>query len=397
MCHALSNCSRYANSSLCFLTTVLTASLLLLTLLHEARSETVILAKNTKLEDLTLEELMNVEVYSASKQLETAFTTAAAVYVITQDEIHKSGAKTLTEALRLAPGVQVSCTSNNFCNVGIRGFTGPYSHKLLVLQDGRTLYDPLTSGVYWDIQQVMLDDIEQIEIIRGPAATLWGVNAVNGVINIKTRHARDSQGGLVTVSGGTTERAAVGVRYGGKTGENGWLRAYGKYFYREERLPDLSNTLTQQPWADWRGGFRGDWEINDKNSATLQGDVCDERFGNNRVNAGNLLGRWNKTLSDTSLLTLQLYYEHQAFDKTQLSMVDGAVKSYRDVWDRADLEIQQTFALGERQRLIWGTGFRIFSDRLNGDPSIVPYYISLFQLGGKIPIFQDVTRNGQFL
>ncbi len=336
---------------------------------HEARGETPEATTTNILSNLSLEELMQVEVYSASKQPEKIFTTAAAIYVITNDDIIRSGVTSLPEALRLAPGVQVSRMDGNKWAISIRGFAGRFSNKLLVLQDGRTLYNPVFSGVYWNAQEIMLEDVEKIEVIRGPGATLWGANAVNGVINITTKHARDTQGGLITASGGTWERTATGIRYGGKSGENGYLRAYGKYFYRDGQ-PPVDTPDMDGYWSDWRGGFRGDWRLNSRNDVTLQGDIYYGRAGVELYQGGNILGRWNSTFSDTSNLSVQLYYDRNSNRKRFDSDLN-----HHEARDTADLDLQHTFAVGAVQKIVWGAGYRLNSDRLNGDPTIIPAFI----------------------
>ena len=362
---------------------VAVAALLPLIALHrtahaEASNDTSLAA----LADYSLEDLMQVEVYSASKQVETVFTAASAIYVITGEDIHKSGVTSLPEALRLAPGVQVSKIDGNKWAVSIRGFAGRFANKLLVLQDGRTIYNPLFSGVYWNAQEIMLEDIEQIEVIRGPAATLWGVNAVNGVINIITKHAKDTQGGVLTASGGTSERGASGVRYGGKIGDAGYLRVYGKYFYRDVQVPVDSPAVTDALWNDWRGGFRSDWALSSKNSITFQGDLYESRVANALYGGSNLLGRWNSTLSDTSTLSLQLYY-----DRTSVKHKEHPELRDYEIRDTADVELQQTFALGNRQHVVWGTGFRVTSDQMNRDAAVSPTYVPTSRTDGLFTLF----------
>src|ERR1700686_4653237 len=179
---------------------------------------------------MSVEDLMNMQVTSVSKRTQKVADAAAAVYVITQEDIRRSGATNIPEALRLAPGIQVARIDENKWAISSRGFNGRFADKLLVLIDGRTVYTPLFSGVYWNVQDVMLEDVDRIEVIRGPGATLWGANAVNGVINIITKKAKATQSAVVTAGAGTEERAAGGVRYGGKLGDNTYYRAYTKYF-----------------------------------------------------------------------------------------------------------------------------------------------------------------------
>ncbi|MEI6205141.1 MAG: TonB-dependent receptor [Desulfuromonadales bacterium] len=323
-----------------------------------------------QLADFSLEELMQIQVYSVSKQPENIFTAAAAIYVISADDIRQSGVTSLPEALRLAPGVHVARMDGNKWAISIRGFAGRFSNKLLVLQDGRTIYNPMFSGVYWSAQEVMLEDIEQIEVIRGPGATLWGANAVNGVINITTKHAKNSQGGLITASGGTWERAATGIRYGTRSGENGYIRAYGKFFYRDSLPPPAESPNLEGYWNDWRGGFHGDWALNSQNNVTLQGDYYESRTGIAQTRGGNLLVRWNSTFSDTSNLSLQLWY-----DRNSLKNRVDPDTHHHEARDTGDLELQHTFALGDLQTIVWGSGFRLTSDLLNSDASVNPAFL----------------------
>src|SRR5438309_9089763 len=178
---------------------------------------------------LSLEDLMNLQVRSVSKRTQKVGDAAAAVFVITQEDIRRSGATSIPDALRMAPGLEVARIDENKWAIGSRGFNGRFDNKLLVLIDGRSVYTPLFSGVYWNVQDVMLEDVDRIEVIRGPGATLWGANAVDGVINIITKPAKLTQGAMVTVEAGTEERTAESARYGGKVGDNIYYRAYTKY------------------------------------------------------------------------------------------------------------------------------------------------------------------------
>src|SRR6184192_4372450 len=209
---------------------------------------------------MSIEELMNVEVTSVAKRPQRVADAAAAVFVITQEDIRRSGAASIPEALRMVPGLQVARIDENKWAIGSRGFNGRFDNKLLVLIDGRSVYTPLFSGVYWNVQDVMLEDIERIEVIRGPGATLWGANAVDGVINIITRSAKETQGTLISGGGGSEDRGFAGVRFGDKIGENLFFRVYGTYYNRAD-----SDLLTGAEAHDGmqigRFGFRFDWDI----------------------------------------------------------------------------------------------------------------------------------------
>jgi iron complex outermembrane receptor protein len=225
-----------------------------------------------ELKQLSLEELMNIDVTSVSKKEEKLFEAAAAISVITQEDIRRSGATSIPEALRNVPGVEVARVDSHTWAITVRGFNSTTANKLLVLIDGRSVYTPLFSGVFWDVQDTLLEDVERIEVIRGPGATLWGANAVNGVINIITKSADQTQGLLVTGGGGAEERGFGGVRYGGKLTENARYRLYAKYFNRDDTvLPD--GTDAGDAWQMGQGGFRVDWDASDTNLLTFQGDL----------------------------------------------------------------------------------------------------------------------------
>src|ERR1700686_3341391 len=206
---------------------------------------------------LSMEDLMKVQVTSVSKRTQKVADAAAAIFVITQEDFRRSGATSIPEALRLVPGLEVARIDENKWAIGSRGFNGRFDNKLLVLIDGRSVYTPLFSGVYWNVQDVMLEDIDRIEVIRGPGATLWGANAVNGVINIISKKAKDTQSGVVTAGAGSEERGSGGVRYGSKIGDTSY-RAYGKYFNWGPSLYPTGMTA-HDGWDAMRGGFRADW------------------------------------------------------------------------------------------------------------------------------------------
>ncbi len=222
------------------------------------------------LSSLSLEQLMNVKV-SILGPSETVSRTPAAVSVVTADDIQRSGARNIPEALRLVPGLDVAQMDSSEWAVSARGFNDESANKLLVLEDGRSIYTPLFSGVFWDVQDTMMEDIDHIEVVRGPGATLWGANAVNGVINVITKSAADTQGWLVSSGGGTLEREFTDVRYGGKIGENASYRVYGTYSdHAGAVLPD--GTEATNSWQMARGGFRVDWDATGENAFTVQGD-----------------------------------------------------------------------------------------------------------------------------
>jgi iron complex outermembrane recepter protein len=229
---------------------------------------------STSQKDLTgtsIEDLMNMEVTSASKKEQKLSQVAAAIFVITQEDIRRSGATNIPDVLRIAPGVQVAQLDANIWVITIRGFSDRFADKVLVLIDGRTVYTPTTSGVYWDQQDVPLEDVERIEVIRGPGGTIWGANAVNGVINITTRSAKDTKGGLVSLSGGSGESSQGLLQWGGRAGQAGGYRVFGKY-EGTGSLPLADGTPGGDGWHLWHTGFRSDLDLSAKDSLTIQGD-----------------------------------------------------------------------------------------------------------------------------
>ncbi len=319
--------------------------------------------------DISLEELINIQVTSVSKKETGLFTSPAAIYVITQEDIHRSGMTSLPELLRMVPGMDVVRIDANHWAVSARGFNDQYANKLLVLIDGRTIYAPVTAGIFWNVRNVPLEDIERIEVIRGPGATLWGANAVNGVINIITKSAKDTQGGLVAVTYGTEDQPGTTVQYGGQLATNLFYRAYVSYFNREH-FEDSTGKGTADAWDSIRGGFRMDWEPGTENNFTFQGDYYRVNAGEtiddttlappfvNRINfvnhnqGGNVLGRWTHNFSDTSQLSLQTYYDHSEQGDAPIVFKNCTY----------DFDLQHRFALGSRQDIVWGGGYRYLTE-----------------------------------
>ncbi len=323
------------------------------------------------LTEVALEELMNIEITSVAKREQKLSDAPAAVYVLTKEDIRRSGATSIAEALRMVPGLQVARINANVWAISSRGFAARYSNKMLVLVDGRSVYTPTFSGVFWDVQDMMLEDIDRIEVIRGPGGTLWGANAVNGVINIISKHAKDTQGGLVSAGGGSEEEGFGGLRYGGKVGSRAHYRVYSKYFQRDALL-----TETGQPAADgWhaaRGGFRADWEPAEGHSITMLGDLYGQREGQIasryslrppftenaedqvRASGGNLLTRWRQLSDNGSETALQFYYDRYRRSESV----------YGERRHTVDLDFQHRRTLGSRHDLLWGLGYRFTSDRI---------------------------------
>jgi len=320
------------------------------------------------LKQLSIEELMQIDVTSVSRRSERLSQAAAAVTVITGEELRRSGVASLPEALRLATSLHVARTTQGTWAISARGFNITTANKLLVLIDGRTVYTPLFSGTFWDVQDTLLEDVERIEVIRGPGATLWGANAVNGIINIITKKAADTQGGLVTAGGGAPEqRGFGGVRYGGKLGEAGFYRVYGKSFDRGP-LEFADGQSARDPMRMEQGGFRSEWKTAAADAFTLQGDAYTGRLGaairdDTELDGGNLLGRWAHKASDRSDLELQVYW-----DRTH-RMIPDSFEEHRDTWD---LDLQNHLRPAARHDVVWGIGFRRTRDRV-GNSAVVAF------------------------
>ena len=324
------------------------------------------------LADLSLEELMEVEVTSVSRKVEKRSQAAAAVAVITRDDLRRTGVTSIPEALRLVPGVQVARFDAGRWAISIRGFNTVFADKQLVLVDGRSVYNPMFSGVFWEIQDLVLDDVEQIEVIRGPGASLWGANAVNGIINIITRHAADTQNTLIDAGFGNEERGFASVRHGGRLADGLYYRLFAKYFDRDAFV-DASGRSGEDAWKGMRGGFRLDWKRGDDQAVCLQGDLfrAPQERGLHLASAeppfsisssveavlsgGYLLGLWERVPSAKSDMKLQVYYSnYQADDPLQ---IEGG-------YDELDFDFQQRLRYHERQELVWGLDYRLTRDEL---------------------------------
>jgi len=317
---------------------------------------------------LPIEQLMNIQVTSVSKSAEPVLKAPAAIYVITQDDIRRSGVNSIPEALRMAPGMTVGRVTANQWAIGSRGFTSVFATKLLVLIDGRTVYTPVFSGTLWDVQDTLMEDIDRIEVIRGPGATLWGSNAVNGVINVITKNANQTQGGLAVASAGTEERVNGAVRYGGKPVKTVAIRGYAKYFDNDDQvLPGGRDT--SDDWRMGRGGFRMDWAAAKDDAVTFQGDIYKGKVGetiavpildapysqtltgDGKVSGGNFQSRWEHTFSETSSMQLAAYYDRT--DRIKIETAD-------DARDTLDLDFQYQFQWN-RHDVVCGAGYRVGS------------------------------------
>ena len=332
-----------------------------LTVVAPASAQTV-----AELQQLSIDELANIPITSVSKKAQPLSDAAAAVYVITHDDIIRSGATSIPEMLRLAPNLQVAQMSANSYAITARGFNGNAADKLLVLIDGRSVYTPLYGGVQWDLQDVLPENVERIEVISGPGATLWGANAVNGVINIITRKASDTQGGVLDLSAGNREYRGS-LQYGGALDSDLSYRAYlGGFSIRGDKTSAGANA--EDGWSKAQGGFRLDWTPA-SDTLTLQGDLYDgsEDVAANidqGISGGNFQTTWQHQLDDGSSLQVLAYY-----DGTR-RFTDGQGYSLNTY----DLEVQHSFSLGERQDIVWGAGYRAYQDqfRLTGAVQFLP-------------------------
>lgn len=323
--------------------------------------------------DLSLSQLSDIEVTSVSKQAEKASEAAAAIFVITQEDIRRSGATSIPEALRISPGLSVSQAGSHQWAISSRGFNDLFANKLLVLLDGRTVYTPQFSGVYWDVQDVLLDDIDRIEIIRGPGATLWGANAFNGVINIITKNAKDTQQDIVSLTAGTHDKFLAGSRFSGKIDEDTYFRVYGKHDNRGE-LKRLDGTGANDSWRKAQVGFRADHEPDESRHITLQGDIYegDEDFpavlpsvtapfvtsiqDEMQVAGANILGRWTEQIAEDSEVSLQVYWDYVLRNNIVL---DSKINTF-------DIDAQHAFSWGDRHEIVWGAGYRLISYDTDG-------------------------------
>ncbi|MUI11656.1 TonB-dependent receptor [Massilia dura] len=306
--------------------------------------------------ELSLEQLSDIVITSVSRQEERLGNAAASIYIISNNDIRRSGARSLPEALRLAPNLQVARADARNYAVTARGFNSLQSNKLLVLIDGRNVYTPLFSGVQWDAQDVLLEDVERIEVISGPGGTIWGANAVNGVINVITRSAKDTQGTLVTAAASSEDREGS-VRYGGALPNDGHYRIYARYVDADDAARDTG--LAATGLTRRQAGFRADWD-RPRGGFTLSGDVYQgelaQRTGSPiRISGANLVTRLTRRLADDSNVRLQLVLDHVERDQPN---------TLYERLDTVELEAQHGVRLGTSHNVTWGAGYRYSRDRI---------------------------------
>ncbi|HLY09270.1 MAG TPA: TonB-dependent receptor [Planctomycetota bacterium] len=325
--------------------------------------------------ELDLDDLLNVRVTSPAKKEQPLTDVPAAITVIRENDVKRTGATSIAEALRGVPGLDVAQTNSNTWAISARGFNDNLANKMLVLIDGRSVYSPLHSGVYWDVQDTFLDDLDRIEVIRGPGGSLWGANAVNGVINVITKSAEESQGWLVTGGGGTEERAFGGARYGFKASDDVAVRVYAKYNERDNaRMGTDDSKAAYDGWWMSRGGVRADWKAGHDDKVTFMSDYYEGNVKesvseallvapfaetlNHRmdVRGADAILRWQHEFGPSSSFTAQVYYDY--------TLREEAV--FRDALHTVDLDLQHRFSPLSGHDVVWGVGYRIYRSLTDG-------------------------------
>lgn len=324
--------------------------------------------------DKSIEELGELRVTTVSRRSEPLREAASSIFVITAENIRRSGFSSIPEILRMAPGVEVAREGAHSWTISIRGFNSDLSNKLLVLIDGRSVYSPLFAGVFWDAQDTLLQDIERIEVISGPGGTLWGANAVNGVINIITRPASETRGSLMELAAGSEQQGAIGLRHGWLIAEDIAARVYVKYSEHDaSEFPDGAEGVDDGRRA--QGGFRMDWTRDDGTNVTVQGDAYGAELGallrddftlgtlpgpdtpgNVDISGHSLLARWDRQLANDANVRFQAYYDHTSRD------IPG---SFNETRDTLDIDLQHHLRRGNGHDIVWGAGFRLTSDELD--------------------------------
>ncbi|PYU33950.1 MAG: TonB-dependent receptor [Acidobacteria bacterium] len=358
--------------------------------------------QTAKLSAMSLEDLLNIEVTSVSKTEQKLSQTASAIYVITQEDIQRSGATNIPDLLRMVPGMDVGQINASSWAISARGLNELYSHELLVMVDGRTVYTPTSGGVYWDVVDVPLEDIERIEVIRGPGGSVWGANAVNGVVNIITKTAAETRGAMVVAGGGNLDQGFGTLQYGGSAGQSTNYRVYSKYF-NQGQLPSATEANGADGWRFLRGGFRSDTNLSTKNSLSFQGDLYLGREGLfakslpsvtmpslvQSPEAGNLTGGslqmvWKHTYSARSDTTLQISYDQYRRDHI-LAERRGTI----------GIDFAHHLLWGERQNVVWGVGYRYSASESDGSLSyfLVPANLNIQLFSSFVEDEIAVVRN----
>ncbi|HEY6514515.1 MAG TPA: TonB-dependent receptor [Steroidobacteraceae bacterium] len=329
-----------------------------------------------QLKQLSIEQLTNVMVTSVTRAPQPLARSAAAAAVVTSGEITSSGAMNVPEAIRFVPGINVAQLTASQWAVSSRGFASANSPDLLVLSDGRSIYTPLFSGVFWDVQDYLMQDIDRIEVVRGPGAALWGSNAVNGVINIISKSAEDTQGAWASAGGGTEERALVAAQYGSQADAAGGDPMYYRVFakYQDHAPEDYPPGASSDGWDLGHVGFRTDWKADSTDAFTVQGDAYDGRIGQVSpavniigrpgpppplvvgVGGGNVLAHWQHTMSDESDYEVRVYYDYTHRDDP----------TFTDNLSTLDVDFLEHLPLGPDQAFTWGLTGRTMDDLTHG-------------------------------
>ena len=331
------------------------------------------------LKGLSIDELLQTKITSVSKKTEHLFNVAAAISVITQEDLRRAGIHSIPEALRLVPGLSVADIDSSRRAIGSRGFNDYFANKLLVLIDGRSMYTPLYSGVFWNTLDMVIEDIERIEIIRGPGATVWGANAVNGVINIITKDSADTQGSLISATVGNSEQPLVSARFGDRLSEATTYRAYAKGFQRASYENAADGNDAHDSWQNIRTGFRADSRYSAKDTFSLQGEVFDAEMdasiylvnfpvdpslsvfeGSETAKGGHLLSTWQHVFSETSTADIQIYY-----DRSERDQFIAAEER-----DTLDFEFKHHWNPARTHDIVWGLGYRYTADDLTNTDAI---------------------------
>jgi len=330
--------------------------------------------------DIDIEDLMNVQVTTLGKREQTLEEIPAAATVVRGEDIERMGATSIPEALRGVPGIVVVRSRSHTWAVSARGFADNSANKLLGMIDGRSIYSPLHSGIFWDVQDTFMEDIDRIEVIRGPGGALWGSNAINGIVNVVTKSAEQTQGTLVHAGGGTEERAFGAVRYGFKVDDDLFVRVYAKYFSRDEAaLGTDPDEKALDAWWMGRIGFRGDWKAGEGDRVMFTGDGYSGQLrdsgGNpsltsptgaepfddrSDLHGGHFLVRWDREVGPGSDFTLQVYYDYTSRESTL----------FEDTLHTGDLDFQHHFRWSDAHDLLWGVGYRIYRSDFGGDFAI---------------------------
>lgn len=331
----------------------------------------------SRLKGLSLEELMDVEVTSVSGYSEKLSDAPSAIQVINTADITRSSASTIAEAMRFANNLNVAQKNPHDWAISARGFNANVGNKLLVLIDGRSVYTPLFAGVFWNAQDYVLEDIDQIEVISGPGGTVWGANAVNGVININTKSARDTQGSLIKLSDGTEMRGSTTARYGGKIAPNAYFRIYGK-FLSEDKGVLTDGRAASDGWQQGQGGFRVDAYASSTDTLTVQGDVysgaLDIQSGDTaHLSGGNLIGRWSRSRNGESETSFQLYFDRTYITVPFAATVFAPAGFLKDDLDTYDLKLQHSAHLGRVHQIVGGIGYRFTRDTVKNQAPNVAY------------------------